>query len=138
MSAKVDKFCENLKERLNTLDTRLSAAKTSVQALPGKAEKAVRDQYEKVHRKVQSQKERIDQLRSKLKTGAERKLAETKESVAQLKAKREAQLLNARAEGAESYAAYSVEYAAAAIDEAEEAILDAVIARLDADEVAAH
>jgi hypothetical protein len=47
-------------------------------------------------------------------------------------AKRETRKLNARADRAETYAADAVDDAAARIDEAEEAILYAAVARLDA------
>jgi hypothetical protein len=49
------------------------------------------------------------------------------------KAKRETRQLKARADRAEAHAADAVDFALATIDEAEEAILDAVVARIDAD-----
>jgi hypothetical protein len=63
-------------------------------------------------------------------------VSETKEAVKDWKAKRETKKLNSRADRAEEYAADSIDYAIAAIDQAEEAILDAVIARCDADDAA--
>ncbi len=50
-------------------------------------------------------------------------------------AKQETQKLKARADRAEAYAADAITYAVAAIDRAEEAILGAVVARMDADAV---
>lgn len=134
MSAKVDTFCDDLRDRLNNVDTRLQAAKTNVQALAGKAEKTLRQTCDELHRKSQAEKERIERLRGSLKTKAQQKLAETKEIVSEWKARNETRKLNARADRAEAYAADAIEFAVAAVGEAEEAIVDAVVARVDADE----
>lgn len=64
---------------------------------------------------------------------AEEKQAEVQSKVEEWKVKREIGELNRRAERAENYAASVVVVAMAAIDEAEEAILEAMAARLDAD-----
>jgi chromosome segregation ATPase len=133
MSAKMDQFCDNLRDRLDTVEGRLKSVRTNIQALPGKAENALREKRDEAHRKLQAQKERIDQVRANLKTRAQQKVAETKEEVSEWKAKQETRKLNARADRAEAYAADAIDYALATIDEAEEAILDAVVARLDAD-----
>src|SRR5689334_19071531 len=42
MSAKVDKFCSNLRDRLNAIEARVESAKANVEALPGKADVADR------------------------------------------------------------------------------------------------
>jgi hypothetical protein len=34
MSAKVDQFCNQLRDRLNTIEGRLQSAKTNIQSLP--------------------------------------------------------------------------------------------------------
>jgi hypothetical protein len=77
---------------------------------------------------------RLAQERADLKNWAQQKVAETKESIAAWKEKHEVARLNARADRSERYAADAVEYAAYALDDAEEAILEAVVARIDAEE----
>jgi len=134
MSAKVDKFCDDLRDRLNTVESRLHAAKTNVQALAGQAEETLRQQCDELHRKAQAEKDRIERLRGSLTAKAQQKLAETTEIVREWKAKNETRKLNARADRAQVYAADAIEFAVAAIDEAEKAILDAIVARMDADE----
>ena len=82
----------------------------------------------------QTEKDRFDRLQASLKSKARQKVAETKEVVTEWKAKNETRMLNARADLAEAYAADAIEFAVASIGEAEEAILDAVVSRMDADE----
>ena len=135
MSAKVDKFCDDLRERLNAIEARVESAKASVQALPGKAEQAVRDKVYEVRAKVQSQKDRVEKARADLKAWAEQKKAETEATVREWKTRHEAKRLNARADRAEAYAQAAVVVALAMVDEAEEAIFEAVGARMDADAV---
>jgi hypothetical protein len=83
--------------------------------------------------KRQAQQQRIKEAQDQLKTYAQQKVAETREAVSEWKAKHEVRKLNARAERAEEYAACALVVAAAGIDEAEEAILDAALARMEAD-----
>lgn len=61
-------------------------------------------------------------------------IAETKEVVNEWKAKQETRKLKARADRAEAYAADAIYNVMASIDEAEESILDAMVARNDANE----
>ena len=135
MSAKVDQFCDKLRDQLNAIEGRIKSVKANMQTLPKQAEKAVRDKLNEARSKLQAQKGRVDQARANLKAGAQQKFVETKEAVSEWKAKHEARKLNARADWAEAYAADAIYNAVASIDEAEEAILDAVVARSDADAV---
>ena len=134
MSATVDKFCDNLRDRLNSVEKRLQTAKRNVQSLANEGENALRQKCDDLHRKAQTEKDRFERLQASLKTKAQQKVAETKEVVSEWKAKNETRMLNARADLAEAYAADAIEFAVAAIGEAEEAILDAVVSRMDADE----
>ena len=134
MSATVDKFCDDLRNGLNSVEKRLQAAKRNVQSLADEGEKTLRRKCDDLHRKAQAEKDRVERLQASLKTKAQQKVAETKEVVNQWKAMNETRMLNARADLAEAYAADAIEFAVAAIDEAEGAILDAVVARIDSDE----
>ena len=133
MSQRVDQFCEGLHERLNTIEGRIESVKTSLHELPAKAEKVVREKLDQARTKIQAEKERVEKARVDLKTRADQKIAETKEAINEWKAKREVRKLNARAERAEAYADAAMFLAVASIDEAEEAVLEAVAARNDAD-----
>jgi chromosome segregation ATPase len=135
MSAKVDQFCNELRDRLNTIEGRLQSVKTNMKSLPAQAEKALRDKLEEARSKVQAEKARIDKTRASIEARVQQKVAETREAVSEWKAKHETKKLNARADQAATYAADALDNAAASIDEAEEAILYAAVARLDADGV---
>jgi DNA repair exonuclease SbcCD ATPase subunit len=135
MSARVDKFCDNLRDRLNAIEARVESAKANVQTLPGKVEKAMQDKVDEARANLHAQIERIEKTRADLKAWGEQKKAETQAMIREWKAKREAKKLNARADRAEAYAEAALTVALASIDEAEEAILDAVCARRDADAV---
>jgi chromosome segregation ATPase len=133
MSVAVDQFCDKLRDQLNAIEGRFESFKADVQSLSDKAETAVRGNLEEVRGKLEAQKRHIEQTRDKLKAMAQQKAAETREVVKEWKAKRQTQMLNARADRAEDYAADAIVYALAAIDRAYEAILDAVVARMDVD-----
>lgn len=133
MSATVDQFCDQLRERLDAIERWLQAARADLQALPGHAENALREKVEEARARLQGEKERVEQTRANLKARARQRAAETWEVISEWKAKHETRKLKARADWAEAYAAEAVFNALASIDEAVEAILDAALARLEAD-----
>jgi len=133
MSVKVDQFCDKLRDRLNALEGQMQSVKTSVKDVPAKAEKAVREKLHQARTKLEAQKERVEKARVELKARADQKVAEVKEAINEWKAKHEVRKLNARAERSEAYADAAMVLALASIDEAEEAALEAVAARMDAD-----
>jgi ElaB/YqjD/DUF883 family membrane-anchored ribosome-binding protein len=133
MSAKVDQFCDTLRDRLNAIEGRLQSVMADVKALPDKAEKVLRDKLEEARTKLEVERERVEQTRANLKARVQQKLAETKEVIREWKAKGEKRKLQARADWAEAYAADAIYNAMASVDEAEEAILNALVARMDAD-----
>ena len=133
MSAEVDQFCDNLRDRLNRVEARMKTAKTNIQSLPGQAEEAVRKRLGELHRKLLAHKWPIDKARANLEARARQKLTETREEIDQWKTNCETQKLNDRADRAEADAMYALEFAEFAIDEAEEAVFDAVLARIDAE-----
>lgn len=132
MSARVDQFCDKLRGRLNAIESGFKSVQTDVQTLPAKAEKALRDKLAEARTKVEAQKGRVERARADLKAWADQKSAETMEAISEWKAKRESRKLKARAERAEAYAETAIDLALASMNEAEEAILDAVAARNDA------
>jgi ABC-type transporter Mla subunit MlaD len=128
----VDQFCDKLRDRLDTIEGRLQTVKKNIKGMPAQTEKALREKLEEARSKLQAQKSRIEQTRANLEAGAKQRMAETKEVVSEWKAKHETEKLNARANRAERYAADAFDNAAASIDESEEAILWAELARMDA------
>jgi hypothetical protein len=89
---------------------------------------------------LESVKKRIEQDRTKLKTAqtdikkwVDEFKAASNEKIAEWKAKREKAKLQSRAEIAEGYAVAAAVVALTAVDEAEQAALEAWLARKDAD-----
>ncbi len=70
-----------------------------------------------------------------MKAWAQQKKTMTADKIAEWKAQWQVKKLNDRADDAESYAVATMQVAAAAVDEAETAAIEAVIARIDADAV---
>lgn len=133
MSARVDQFCDKLRDRLNAIEAWAKSAQADAKDKAGHAEKVLLAKLEDARIKMQSTKEFAEKTRANLMARAQQKIAETKEAIAEWKAKHDAQKLNARADRAEAYAADAIFMAVASIDEAEVAILDALVARNDAD-----
>jgi len=133
MITEVNRFCDKLQGRLDSAEERLKVMKSNIQTLPEQADKAVREKLDEVRRKLHGQQERMEQAQANLKARVQQKMTETKEVISEWRAKREARKLEDRANRAETYAADAIDYALIMIDVAEEAIFDAVVARIDAD-----
>ncbi len=133
MPARTDQFCDTLRDRFSKVEGRLKTMGTNIQTLPEQGEKALREKVDEIRRKLQAEKDRVDTIRSNIKARAEQKMHETKEAVSEWKTKREIRRLNARADRDEAYAADAIDFAVASIAEAELAVLEAAVARIDAD-----
>ena len=137
MSARVDQFCDQLKDRLNALESQVETVKSNLEKLPKQGEQALQKSLNEARGKLDGQKKKVELAQAGLKARAEQKIAQTKEAINEWKAKRETGRLNSRADMAEQFAADAVCIAIAALDEAEEAIFDAVMARRDAEKAEA-
>jgi small-conductance mechanosensitive channel len=135
MSAKVDQFCDKLRDRLNAIEGWVESVKADAKSRAGQAEKALREKLAEARARLQGQKERVEQAGARLKAWAEQKVVETREVIDEWKAGHEARKLAARADRAEAYAADAVACALTSLDEAEAAILEALVARREADAV---
>ncbi|HZZ82238.1 MAG TPA: hypothetical protein VFE62_27315 [Gemmataceae bacterium] len=133
MSAQVDQFCDKLRDRLNAVEGRLLAFEKHMQVVPEQAEKSLRDNLDEARTRIEAHKEHIEQTRAQFKARIHQMMTETGKAVSEWKAKGETRRLNARADWAEAHAVDAIALALASIDEAEEAILQAVVARIDAD-----
>jgi chromosome segregation ATPase len=129
MSARVDQFCDPLRNRLNAIEGWLESVKTHIHALPEKVREALRDKLAKAHRKLQAQKKRVEQTRADLKSQP-RQTAEIPQAVTEWKATREACEPHAGADPAEAHAAATIDHVVASIDEVRDAMLYAAVAQL--------
>src|SRR6266700_3785629 len=116
MGARIDQFSEDLRQKLTIADSGLDGLKAKIESKAGHVEQDVQSHLDRVHK-------RVEQGRAK---------------VAEWKAKRELNKLQGRADSAERYAAAASAVAVAALDEAEEASLEAWLARRDANSAQAN
>jgi hypothetical protein len=136
MSERIDKFCQNLQTRLNDLESRALALKASLKSAPEQAEETLHRQMDQLQKKIDGQKKAANKARTDMQNWFEQKKSEGKATIEQWKTKHEAKKLERRAERAEEYALASILVAVGTIDEAEQALLEAIAARIDADAVA--
>ncbi len=134
MNEKVEQIQNELSARLETLRQRLDEVKANI-------EDTANESREALHKKGQEIEARFDADQQKLKDAQARaelwlavKAAEAGEKILDREYQIEVEKLEKRADQAEDYAASAVILAAAAIDEAELAILEAIGARILAED----
>lgn len=132
MGQRVDQFCETLRLKLTNIDDGLEGIKAKIDAKAQRAEQDVRAHHEKVKRRIEDQRSKVAAARADMKNWVEERKAATAETIASWQAKHETKKLQNRADSAERYAAAAIEVALAAVDEAEEASLEAWLARQEA------
>jgi hypothetical protein len=137
MSEKFDDFCSNLRTRINDADKRIKDIKASAVGAGEKAKVEARAQLAALENKAKEQKARTAAAEAKVKAWVEEKKTMTHDKIAQWKQQQDAKRLGARADLSEHYAVTAMEIATAAVDEAERAAVEAVVARMDADGVKA-
>jgi hypothetical protein len=137
MSDTFNKFCSDLRTKINDADKRLKDLEAGAKSANQKAKDDAKAHLATLESKMKEQQTRIQASEAKVKAWAEEKKTITGDKIAEWKAGFQVRKLNARADDAESYATAAMEIAAAAVDEAERATIEAVVARIDADAVRA-
>jgi len=117
------------------MDYRLQQLKASAKAGSEKARQNLHSQAEKLRANLDADRASIEAAKIRMKDWAAGKKATFDEKVAQWKAQRKQEQLKRRAEAADEYPSDAVAVAVAAVDDAYEAAIEAIIARGNADEV---
>jgi hypothetical protein len=133
MSEHIDQFCENLRIKLTNIDNNMESLKSKIDSKARTAEQDVRRHLDGVKKHIEQDRGNVATAQADIKKWIEERKATASEKVAELKAKRETAQLQNRANSAERYAAGAAVVALAAIDEAEQASLEAWLARKDAE-----
>jgi chromosome segregation ATPase len=133
MSERIDQFCENLRVKLTTIDNNMQALKTKIDSKAQTAEQDVRIQLDAIKKRIEQDRTKVANAQADINKWVADRKAATNEKIAEWKVKREKAKLQSRADGAERYAVAAVAVALAAVDEAEQATLEAWLARKDAD-----
>jgi predicted nucleic acid-binding Zn-ribbon protein len=134
MGQQIDQFCENLRQKLTIADSGLDGLKAKIDANTAHAAQDVQSHLQRVQNRIEQGRSKVSAAQADIRNWADQRKAATKENMAEWKAKHDLAKLNGRADGAERYAAASIDVAVAAIDEAEQASLEAWLARTDADD----
>ncbi len=137
MSEKFDNFCNELRTKINDADKRIKDLKASAVGASEKAKLEAKAQLAALENKAKEQKARTAAAEAKVKSWVEEKKTMTHDKIAQWKERHDVKRLAARADLSEHYAITAMEIATAAVDEAERAAVEAVVARIDADGSAA-
>jgi len=132
MGQRIDRFCEELRLKLSSIDSGFDSLQAKIDGGAQHAEAEVRSHLEKVRGRIEQDRANVAAARAGLDKWAEQRKAATAATIAAWKAKREIDKLQRRAEDAELYAAAAKAIASAAVDEAEQASLEAWLARHDA------
>ena len=137
MSEKIDNFCETLRIKLTNVENGLQSLHSTIDDKTARAEQKVQDHLHAVKTRIDGDRAHVESAKAAVANWIEQKNATASTKVAEWKAKRELAKLQNRAEAAERYAAAATALAAAALDEAEQAAIEAWLARKDAEIAAA-
>ena len=133
MSERIDQFCENLRIKLTRIDKKMQQLKAKIDSKAQTAEQEVRIQLDAVKKRLAQDRTKVETAQADVKKWVDEFKLASNEKIAEWKDKREKAKLQSRAENAERYAVAAAVIALAAVDEAEQAALEAWLARKDAD-----
>jgi hypothetical protein len=132
MGQRIDQFCETLRQKLTMTDSGLEGLKAKIQGKATHIEQDVQSHLDRVHQRIEQGRAKVSAAQADMKNWAEQRKAVTSDKIAEWKSKWETGKLQSRADNAERYAAAAIDVAVVAVDEAEQASLEAWLARQDA------
>jgi predicted nucleic acid-binding Zn-ribbon protein len=132
MSQPIDQFREELRAKLAHIDAGLDHLSAAINDKAQCAEEIVRTHLEDIEHRIKSGRARLAAAQTELMDWLNELKAVTQDKIAEWKLKRETDKLHHHADRAERYAAATLEIAAASVDAAEQAAVEAWLARQDA------
>jgi archaellum component FlaC len=133
MAERIDEFCENLRVRLTSIDNEMQSLKAKIDRKVKTAGQDVQTQLNAVKKRIEQDRAKLTAAQNDMQKWMEERKSATREKVAEWRAKLEKAKLQSYADSAERYAAAAAVIALAAVDEAQEAALEAWLARREAD-----
>ena len=133
MSERIDQFCENLRVKLTSLDKNMQQLRATIDSKAQTAEQEVRTRLDAVKNRIAQDRTKLETAQADVKKWVDDLKLASNEKIAEWKAKREKAKLRSRAENAERYAVAAALVALGAVDAAEQATLEAWLARKDAE-----
>ncbi|MCB5176917.1 hypothetical protein [Microvirga lenta] len=133
MSERISRLCDELRIKLHGMDRRLEVLKSNGAATFDQSQEVLESQLDRVEQRIYDNRATVEAANVRVKTWlAEKKIGSVVGKDLWTE-RHQAHLLEARADDAEEYAVAVFELAAAAADEAVLAVLQAILARKDAD-----
>ncbi len=134
MGQRIDQFCETLlRIKLTNVGSGLNDLKSKIDTKAQHADQDIRSHLDSVQRRIEQDNNKVSAAKAEVKEWMEHRKIDTNAKIAEWKAKHEISKLQNRADKAERYAAAAIDVAVAAMNEAEQAALEAYLARQDAD-----
>jgi hypothetical protein len=133
MAERIDRFCENLRVKLTSIDNEMQSLKAKIDEKVKTAGQDAQTQLNAVNKRIEQERARVAAAQNDMKKWMEERKSASTEKIAEWKAKFEKAKLQSYADGAERYAAGATIVAMAAVDQAQEAALEAWLARKEAD-----
>jgi len=124
---------QEISEQIDAARTKLEALKRDLSSVHQEDMAALQEHQKEIRARIDQQKERARQRQSDIARWKSEKVAHTKEAIASWKERREVDKLEARAERAKEYALDMVSAVVDDFEEAQQAVYDAVAARLEAE-----
>ncbi len=133
-SAETKSFPARVQQHLSDLKVSVDHLQANLEGSSAKVAAGLGAKQEEARARMEGRKAQIDAANARMKERLDAKKAQTDATVAEWKAKRDVQRLERRAEDAEEYASAAFVIAWEAINEADAALLEALAARIDAEE----
>jgi hypothetical protein len=132
MGQQINQLYQNLRVKLANTKSHIDSLNAKMEAKAQHAEQEVRDEFDKLQKRIEQDRTKVKAAQAEVKNWVDARKSATAAKIAEWKAKHETSRLQNRADSAERYAAASIDVALAAIDDAEQAAIEAWIARQDA------
>ena len=133
MSERIGRHCDELRIKLHGMDRRLEVLKSNGTATFDQSQEVLESQLDRVEQRIYDNRVTVEAANVRVKTWLAEKRAGSVAGKDRWTVRHKTHLLEARADDAEEYAIAVFELAASAADEATLAVLQAVLARNDAD-----
>ncbi len=135
MNINLDELGKKLHAKLDSGIDQLKAAKTHLEDVHKETEAAIQAKLKSAKETLDAKKQEAAAAKAGMEEYVEAKKAETQDAIGEWKANRDRKKLEKRAERAQKYAEACIAVALCSAEEAEVAILEAVAARRDADDI---
>ncbi len=133
MSTTIDKFTKQLHRNLEIVEESVKSLRDNIQTVPKQTQVEIQSKLDQAKANLSAKKQEFEGYRAKLQIQFEEKESELNSNVEEWKSWQEINQLELHADKAEDYAVRATYLAFATMEEAEKAILEAIIARLDAE-----